>query len=79
MAKIKVDYKDYFIKTMEQMCETGLLLVTQGKDHKANIMTIGWGTIGSIWGKVPSGTEILRESRAIIAVLHSRTECTEFC
>jgi flavin reductase (DIM6/NTAB) family NADH-FMN oxidoreductase RutF len=28
-----------------------LLLVTAGRDGKANAMTIGWGTIGPIWGK----------------------------
>ena len=51
MTKVKVDYNDFFVQTMDQMCGNGLLLVTKGKNQKANIMTIGWGTIGSIWGK----------------------------
>ena len=51
MGKVRVDYKDYFAETMERMRDDGLLLVTQGNDKKANIMTIGWGMIGSIWGK----------------------------
>jgi flavin reductase (DIM6/NTAB) family NADH-FMN oxidoreductase RutF len=51
MAKVKVDYKEYFAETMERMRDDGLLLVTKGKDNKANVMTIGWGTIGCIWGK----------------------------
>ena len=36
---------------MRRMREDGLLLVTAGADGKPNVMTIGWGTIGSIWSR----------------------------
>jgi flavin reductase (DIM6/NTAB) family NADH-FMN oxidoreductase RutF len=75
MAKVKVDYKDYFPQTMEQMCRNGLLLVTKGKNHKANIMTIGWGTIGSIWGK-PVFIVLVRPSRYTYKLLEEITEFT---
>jgi flavin reductase (DIM6/NTAB) family NADH-FMN oxidoreductase RutF len=53
MAKKTIRYTDYFAETMRRMREDGLLLVTAGADGKPNVMTIGWGTIGSIWA-VPS-------------------------
>ena len=75
MSKIEVDYKDYFAETMERMCEDGLLLVTQGKDGKANIMTIGWGTIGSIWGR-PTFIVLVRPSRYTYSRLEEVEEFT---
>jgi flavin reductase (DIM6/NTAB) family NADH-FMN oxidoreductase RutF len=55
-------YTDYFAPTMERMCDDGLLLVTQGKDVKPNVMTIGWGTIGAIWSR-PIFIVMVRPSR----------------
>jgi len=40
----------------------GLLMVTTGSDGKPNVMTIGWGTIGSIWGR-PMFLALVRPSR----------------
>jgi len=51
MAKVLVRYMDYFAQTIQRMREDGLLLVTLGADGKPNVMTIGWGTIGSIWSR----------------------------
>jgi flavin reductase (DIM6/NTAB) family NADH-FMN oxidoreductase RutF len=62
MAKVQINYKDVFAETMERMCDDGLLLVTKGNDNKPNIMTIGWGTIGSIWYK-PIFMVLVRPSR----------------
>ena len=75
MAKIKVDYKDYFAETIERMCEDGLLLVAHGKEGKANIMTIGWGTIGSIWGR-PTFIVLVRPSRYTYSRLEEVEEFT---
>ena len=75
MAKIKVDYKDYFAETIERMCEDGLLLVAHGKEGKANIMTIGWGTIGSIWGR-PTFIVLVRPSRYTYSRLEEIEEFT---
>jgi flavin reductase (DIM6/NTAB) family NADH-FMN oxidoreductase RutF len=44
------------------MREDGLLLVTAGVDGKPNVMTIGWGTIGSIWSR-PVFLVLVRPSR----------------
>lgn len=51
MGKVLVNYRDYFDETIRRMCEDGLLLVTAGADGKPNVMTIGWGALGSIWGR----------------------------
>ena len=62
MAKVIVLYTDYFAQTIERMDEEGLLLVTTGTDGKPNVMTIGWGTIGSIWAR-PIFVVLVRPSR----------------
>jgi flavin reductase (DIM6/NTAB) family NADH-FMN oxidoreductase RutF len=46
-----VPYTTYLVETLGKLQSPGLLLVTMGADGKANAMTIGWGTIGVIWGK----------------------------
>ncbi len=62
MAKVQVRYTEYFAQTMQRMREDGLLLVSMGADGKANIMTIGWGTIGCIWAR-PVFIVLVRPSR----------------
>ncbi len=62
MPKVSVHYLDYFAVTMQRMRDDGLLLVTAGADGKANVMTIGWGTIGSIWSR-PIFLVLVRPSR----------------
>lgn len=62
MAKTAVPYARYFDLTMRRMREDGLLLVTAASDGKPNVATIGWGMIGSIWGR-PVFLVLLRPSR----------------
>lgn len=62
MPKVAVRYTDYFALTIRRMREDGLLLATSGADGKPNVMTIGWGTIGSIWSR-PVFLVLVRPSR----------------
>jgi flavin reductase (DIM6/NTAB) family NADH-FMN oxidoreductase RutF len=62
MAKVQVRFTDYFAQTIQRMREDGLLLVSTGTDGKANVMTIGWGTIGCIWSR-PVFIVLVRPSR----------------
>ncbi|MCP5114290.1 MAG: flavin reductase family protein [bacterium] len=62
MAKTRIQYTDYFAETMRRMREDGLLLVTTSADGQPNVMTIGWGTIGSIWAR-PTFVVLVRPSR----------------
>ncbi len=62
MAKVDVGYTDYLAETLESLADPGALLVTQGTDGRPNAMTIGWGTVGIIWGK-PIFVVLVRQSR----------------
>lgn len=60
MSKKEVHYTTYLKETLETLVHPGLLLVSG--QEKPNIMTIGWGTIGIIWGK-PVFLVLVRPSR----------------
>jgi flavin reductase (DIM6/NTAB) family NADH-FMN oxidoreductase RutF len=62
MSKVQVRFTDYFAQTIQRMQEDGLLLVSTGTDGKANVMTIGWGTMGCIWSR-PVFIVLVRPSR----------------
>lgn len=51
MAKVAVDYRDVFARTIDGLDGDGLLLVTQGAEGRPNIMTVGWAFIGTAWRK----------------------------
>jgi len=70
--KVKVGYTDYLAETFDVMGKMGLLLVSCDDAGKPNTMTIGWGTIGIIWGK-PIFTVLVRPSR----YTHNLIEHTE--
>lgn len=75
MAKIEVPYTQYFAQTMQRMREGGLLLVAGGGSLKPNVMTIGWGAIGSIWGR-PSFIVLVRPSRHTFSRLEELPDFT---
>jgi len=51
MEYLDVTYTKYLQETLALLADPGLLLVAAGKDGPPNAMTIGWGTVGVIWGK----------------------------
>ena len=60
--KVEVSYTDYLKETLDALRKPGLLLVSADASGKPNAMTIGWGTIGIIWGK-PIFIVLVRPSR----------------
>jgi len=62
MQKTEVDFTDYLKSTLKFMSRYGLLLTSISREGKANVMTIGWGTIGIIWNK-PIFVVLVRPSR----------------
>ena len=62
MERTQVKYTDHFATVMNAMTSRGLLLGSYDAAGKANIMTIGWGTIGSLWG-VSAWTVLVRPGR----------------
>ena len=51
-TKREADPTRFFPDTMRRMADDGLLLATISASGKPDVMTVGWGMIGSLWGKV---------------------------
>ncbi len=62
MTKIKARYTDYLKETNKMLGQGGLLLASVDDQGNPNAMTIGWGTVGIIWGK-PIFVVLVRPSR----------------
>jgi flavin reductase (DIM6/NTAB) family NADH-FMN oxidoreductase RutF len=62
MSKQRMHYADHYAAVMRAMTGDGLLLGSYDSAGKANIMTIGWGTVGSVWG-LPMWVVLVRPSR----------------
>jgi flavin reductase (DIM6/NTAB) family NADH-FMN oxidoreductase RutF len=62
MAKERIDYLQHYQEVMKSLTSHGLLLGSYDAAGKANVMTIGWGSMGSIWG-VPVWVVLVRPSR----------------
>ncbi len=75
MAKVTVHYAEYFKQTMQRLREDGLLLVTADREGKPNVMTIGWATIGSVWGR-PLFIVLVRPSRFTYSRLEENPDFT---
>jgi flavin reductase (DIM6/NTAB) family NADH-FMN oxidoreductase RutF len=56
------DYTRHFDLVMRVLTSRGLLLGSFAADGRPNAMTIGWGTLGSVWG-LPVWTALVRPSR----------------
>lgn len=55
-------YTEHYHEVMKALTSRGLLLAAYDASAKPNLMTIGWGSIGSIWG-MPIWTVLVRPSR----------------
>ncbi len=75
MAKVDAQFTDHVAETVAALTSSGVLLVSVGEDGKPNIMTIGWGTIGVIWGK-PIFVVLVRPSRHTFRLLNQTNEFT---
>ncbi len=62
MNKEPIGYTEYYPTVMETLVSRGLLLGTYDADGKPNLMTIGWGMVGSVWSK-PLWLVLVRPSR----------------
>ena len=62
MARNTVDARDHVAEVLRAFDEGRVLLVSQGKEGLPNVMAIGWGTIGWVWGR-PIFSVLVRPSR----------------
>ena len=75
MAKREISYADHLDKVFEIMSTYGILIVSNDKQGKANPMTIGWGTVGVIWGR-PVFLALVRHSRYTFSCLEHTGDFT---
>ncbi len=73
--KVEISYTDYLKETFDVMGKTGLLLVSVDAQGKPNAMTIGWGTVGIIWGK-PIFIVLVRPSRYTYGLIEETDDFT---
>ncbi len=72
MAKIDVPFTAQYDAVMKILTGRGLLVGSYDPAGKGNLMTIGWGSIGAIWG-IPIWTVLVRPSRYTYACIeHSQ-------
>jgi len=62
-------------ETLQMLDSPGLLLVSCGKSGKPNVMTIGWGFIGYLWGETVFVAAV-RSSRFTHDILEENGEFT---
>ena len=62
MARKTIETSRYYQDVVKVMTSQGLLLGSYDAAGKANVMTIGWGALGSIWG-IPVWIVLVRPSR----------------
>lgn len=62
MAKVNVKINELAGLIDKSLQKPGILLVTTTKRGKPNVMTIGWGLIGELWG-LPMFAAFVRPSR----------------
>ncbi|MBE0479041.1 flavin reductase family protein [Candidatus Aerophobetes bacterium] len=74
MEKINTGFTAYLQETYEIMGKIGLLLVS-GDTGSSNVMAIGWGTAGIIWGK-PIFIVLVRPSRYTFGFIEKKGEFT---
>lgn len=75
MAKQDIHYTAYLAYALDVLSHGGALLVAADKTGRANAMTIGWGTVGWIWGK-PIFCALVRPSRFTHGLLETNPEFT---
>ncbi len=66
----EIDIYENFHETVKRLSNNGIFLLT---GEEGNPMTIGWGTIGRVWGK-PIFTVLVRPSRYSYGLLEKTGE-----
>ena len=72
-TRVSFDYK--LDKTLALLADPGLLLASTKRSGESNVMTIGWGVAGIIWGK-PLFAVLVRPSRYTYEFIEDSGEFT---
>jgi flavin reductase (DIM6/NTAB) family NADH-FMN oxidoreductase RutF len=62
VARKEVAYTYQLDQTLEKLAHGGVLLASTRDDGQSNVMTIGWATVGRVWG-LPMMVVLVRPSR----------------
>ncbi len=62
MVRLRVEYTAHYEAVMRALTSHGLLLGSCDAAGRPNVMTIGWGALGSLWGE-PIWTVLVRPKR----------------
>lgn len=74
MENLDTGFSHYLTETFKVMADMGVLLVS-GNKEKCNVMTIGWGTAGVVWGK-PVFIVLVRPSRYTYQFIEKTSQFT---
>ena len=75
MALHKVEFTKQLDDTLKRMKTGGLLLTSAGPDGAPNVMTLGWGNVGIVWGR-PVFVVYVRPSRFTFQNIEATGEFT---
>ena len=75
MNREPVPYDHQLSKTLATLSNPGLLLAATDNEGHSNVMTIGWGTVGIIWGQ-PVFIVMVRPSRYTSQFIEDSKEFT---
>ena len=75
MAKLEVAYDTYLRETVKALANPGVLLVSKRLGTGANVMTIGWGALGVVWGR-PTFVVLVRPSRYTFGLIETAGDFT---
>ncbi len=73
MAYTTVPYTTRMAETLAALDDPGVLLVSAQPGGRPNAMTIGWGSIGTVWGR-PIFTVMVRPSRFTYSLIEASQE-----
>ncbi len=75
MHRESVPYDHQLSKTLAALADPGLLLAATSRNGRSNAMTIGWGSVGIIWG-LPVFVVLVRPSRFTYGIIEETGEFT---
>lgn len=73
--RIEVPHTYRFADMVDRLDDAGLLLAATKRSGESNVMTIGWGTVGVVWG-LPMFTVLVRPSRFTYQFIEDAGEFT---
>ena len=75
MARTETAFADRFDEFCEGLRRDGLLLVSLDEDGRPNAMTIGWATLGVVWGRAMC-VVLVRPSRYTYTCIEATNDFT---